>query len=149
MSTNLYGIILWQMETCFVNEKQEIHTIHRPWLSRGDQWYPSCKLLGMFLRIIFQSICLIFTWDSIDVGRSSISPNFSDTKVSLHPIENLWHKMKDYLHGTVKPTNKQELIEGITMFLATVNEHKCSKYMRHLRKVIPKVIEQGGGPTRN
>ena len=30
MTTNLYGTILWQMETYFVNEKQEIHTIYRP-----------------------------------------------------------------------------------------------------------------------
>ena len=28
MSTNLYGMFLWQMETYFVNEKREIHTIH-------------------------------------------------------------------------------------------------------------------------
>ena len=28
MSTNLYGIILWQMEIYFVNEKREIHEIH-------------------------------------------------------------------------------------------------------------------------
>ena len=27
----------------------------------GDRWYLSCKLLGMFLRIIFQTICSIFT----------------------------------------------------------------------------------------
>ena len=31
MSTNLYGTIFWQMETYFVNEKQEINTIHRPY----------------------------------------------------------------------------------------------------------------------
>ena len=55
--------------------------------------------------------------------------------------------MKDYLRGTIKPKNKHELIEGITTFWATVNEHKCSKYIGHLRKVISKVIEQGGGPT--
>ena len=69
----------------------------------------------------------------------SESPDFN-------PIENLWHEMKDYLRGAVKPTNKQELIEGITTFWATVNEHKCSKYIGHLRKGIPN-IEQGGGPT--
>jgi len=65
----------------------------------------------------------------------------------LNPIENLWHEMKDYLRKNIKPTNKQELVDGITTFWATVNEHKCSKYIGHLKKVIPKVIEQGGGPT--
>ena len=28
MNTNLYEIILWQMETYFVSEKREIHTVH-------------------------------------------------------------------------------------------------------------------------
>ena len=46
MSTNLYGIILWQMETYLVNEKWEIHMIHRPWLSRRWSMVP-CKLLGI------------------------------------------------------------------------------------------------------
>ena len=55
--------------------------------------------------------------------------------------------MKDYLRKNIKPRNKQELVDGITTFWATVNEHKCSKYIGHLKKVIPKVIEQGGGPT--
>ena len=41
----------------------------------------------------------------------------------INPIENLWHEMKDYLRGTVKPKNKHELIEGITTFWATINEH--------------------------
>ena len=34
MSTNLYGINLWQWRlTYLVNEKREIHAIHRPWLA--------------------------------------------------------------------------------------------------------------------
>ena len=65
----------------------------------------------------------------------------------LNLIENLWHEMKDYLCKNIKPTNKQELIDGITTFWVTVNEHKCSKYIGYLKKVIPKIIEQGGGPT--
>ena len=28
-----------------------------------------------------------------------------------------------------------------------MNEHKCCKYVGHLRKVIPKVIEKGGDAT--
>ena len=65
----------------------------------------------------------------------------------LNPIENLWHEMKDYLRRNIKPKNKQELVDGITTFWATVTEHKCTKYIEHLKKVIPRVIEQGGGPT--
>ena len=33
------------------------------------------------------------------------------------------------------------LVDGITMFWRTVDKLKCGKYIRHLRKVIPKVIE--------
>lgn len=65
----------------------------------------------------------------------------------INPIENLWHEMKDHLRGVVKPTNKQELIDGIVAFWNTVDEHKCAKYIGHLRKVIPKVIDKGGDAT--
>ena len=65
----------------------------------------------------------------------------------LNSIESLWHEMKDYLHKNIKPKTKQELVDGIKTFWATVSEHKCLKYIGHLDKVIPKVIKQGGGPT--
>lgn len=65
----------------------------------------------------------------------------------LNPIENLWHELKDYLRRIIKPKTKKELVDGIATFWETVDEHKCSKYIGHLRKVIPKVIETGGGPT--
>ena len=38
----------------------------------------------------------------------------------LNPIENLWHELKDYLRGVIKPKNKQELIDGILTFWDTV-----------------------------
>ena len=65
----------------------------------------------------------------------------------LNPIVNLWHELKDRLHEVIKPKNKQELIDGILTFWSTVNEYKCCKYIRHLQKVIPKVIEKGGDAT--
>jgi len=65
----------------------------------------------------------------------------------LNPIENLWHELKEYLRREIKPTIKQELIDGITTFWATVDVHKCCKYIGHLRKVIPRVIEMGGDAT--
>ena len=65
----------------------------------------------------------------------------------LNPIENLWHELKEYLRREIKPTTKQELIDGITTFWATVDVHKCCKYIGHLRKVIPRVIEMGGDAT--
>ena len=43
--------------------------------------------------------------------------------------------------------NKQELVDGINAFWNTVDAHKCCKYIDHLQKVLPKVIEVNGEPT--
>ena len=34
-----------------------------------------------------------------------------------NPIENLWHEVKEFIRREVKPTSKQELIDGILFFL--------------------------------
>lgn len=65
----------------------------------------------------------------------------------LNPIENLWHELKEFLRARVKPRNQKELIAGIKSFWATVTPEKCCKYIRHLHKVIPKVIELQGDAT--
>ena len=65
----------------------------------------------------------------------------------LNPTENLWHELKEYIRRVVKPKSKEELVEGIKEFWRTVNVQKCNKYIGHLRKVIPKVIEVGGNAT--
>ena len=65
----------------------------------------------------------------------------------LNPIENLWHELKEYIRREVKPTSKDDLIDGIKKFWRTVDVTKCTKYIRHLRKVIPKVIDVRGEPT--
>uniref|UniRef100_A0A1X7TCR2 Tc1-like transposase DDE domain-containing protein n=1 Tax=Amphimedon queenslandica TaxID=400682 RepID=A0A1X7TCR2_AMPQE len=64
----------------------------------------------------------------------------------LNPIENLWHELKDYFCRVVKPKTKSELVYGILKFWGTVDVPK-SKYIRHLKKVVPKEIEANGGPT--
>ena len=65
----------------------------------------------------------------------------------LNPIENLWHELKEFIRREAKPKTKDELINGIQQFWATVDLAKCSKYIGHLRKVIPKVIELQGAAT--
>ena len=65
----------------------------------------------------------------------------------LNPIENLWHELKEFLRREVKPHTKEELITGIQQFWETVTVSKCVRYIRHLRKVIPRVIQEQGGPT--
>ena len=64
----------------------------------------------------------------------------------FNPIENLWHKLKEYICREMKPKTKAELIDGIKTW-ATVTVEKCIKYIRHLRKVIPRAIELNGDAT--
>ena len=70
-----------------------------------------------------------------------------DESPDLNLIENMWHELKEYMRREVKPKNKQELISGIQEFWDTVSVDKCTKYIRHLRKVIPRVIELQGDAT--
>ena len=65
----------------------------------------------------------------------------------LNPIENVWHEMKHYIRTTAKPRNKEELLQAIQEFWATVTPEKCNRYIGHLKKVIPKVIELNGDAT--
>ena len=64
-----------------------------------------------------------------------------------NPIENLWHEMKEYIRREVKPTTKAELVKGLQDFWNLVDINKCNKYIRHLRKVIPRIIELNGDAT--
>ena len=47
----------------------------------------------------------------------------------------------------MKPRTKDELVAGISKLWDTVTVDKCKKYVNHLRKVIPKVIELNGDAT--
>ena len=62
-------------------------------------------------------------------------------------IKNLWHKLKEYNHRVIKPTTKQQLIDGIKPFWETITVTKCNKYINHLKKVLPKVIKLNGAAT--
>ena len=63
----------------------------------------------------------------------------------MNPIELVWHEMKHYLRKHVKPKTKEELMAGLEKFWEErMTPDKCAKYISHLRKVIPKVIEREG-----
>ena len=70
-----------------------------------------------------------------------------ETVPDINPIENLWHELKEYIRREVKPKVKQELVDGIRAFWETVHRDKCRKYIRHLHKVLPKVIQVNGCAT--
>ena len=65
----------------------------------------------------------------------------------LNPIENMWHELKEYVRREIKPKTKEQPVDGIKAFWRTVDVVKCKKYIGHLQKVIPKVIELDGRAT--
>ena len=65
----------------------------------------------------------------------------------VNPIENLRHELKEFIRREVKPTTKQQLVDGISTFRNTVDVRKCCRYIGHLNKVLHKIIEKGGDAT--
>ena len=65
----------------------------------------------------------------------------------LNPIENIWGSLKQYLRNVYKPKNLEELKNGIQQFWVTLTPKVCTRYIQHIQKVIPKVIENNGGPS--
>ena len=65
----------------------------------------------------------------------------------LNPIENLWGSLKQYLRTIHKPRDLSQLKEGVISFWQTLTPAVCRKYIEHLHKVIPKVIELHGEPS--
>lgn len=55
----------------------------------------------------------------------------------LNPIENLWHELKEFIRS-------QRPIKEIEAFWGSVTVEKGNRYINHLRKVIPRVIELEG-----
>ena len=60
----------------------------------------------------------------------------------MNSIENLWHELKHFLRTVVKYTNKEELVAGIQGFWDTVKPERCRRYISHLKKVLPAVVER-------
>ena len=68
----------------------------------------------------------------------------------LNPIEMLWHELKHFLRNIVKPRTKEELINEIERFWnERVDAEKCTKYIGHLHKVLPIVVERQGKASEN
>ena len=65
----------------------------------------------------------------------------------LNLIENFWGSLKHFLRNTYKPTNLDELMNGIDKFWQTLTPDVHRKYIQNLHKVMPKVIEVDGNPS--
>lgn len=90
----------------------------------------------------------IYASDFMEEKRSELVRTSAESP-DLNPIENLWHELKEFIWQEIKPKTKEELIKGIEMFWGSVNVDKCDKYINHLRKVIPRVIELKGCASDN
>ena len=55
--------------------------------------------------------------------------------------------LQEYIRRVIKLTNKDELVQGIQQFLATVDVQKCRRYIGHLRRVLPRIVELNGCAT--
>ena len=55
--------------------------------------------------------------------------------------------MQEFLRREIKPKTKTELVQGILSFWNTVNVDKCRRYISHLKKVIPRIIDLNGDAT--
>lgn len=65
----------------------------------------------------------------------------------LNPIENIWGSLKQFLRTSFKPHDLNSLKAGIQYFWNTLTPDICRKYINHLHKVVPKVIQVYGEPS--
>lgn len=64
----------------------------------------------------------------------------------LNPIENVWATMTYHLQTHVKPRTKEVLVGGIRSFWESFTPEQCARYIDHIHRVIPQVINNGGAP---
>lgn len=101
----------------------------------------SCKTMTLkHTCVMLQTSWLITT----SIGGKPHPPESPD----LNLIENLQHKLKKFLRREIKSKTKDQLVDEIQIFQSTVSVDKCRKYISHLRKVIPCVIELDGATIR-
>ena len=66
----------------------------------------------------------------------------------LNPIEKVWGSMKNYLRNVhfrrIENRNLDGLKNGIKAFWKTLTPSVCCKYINHIHKVIPIVVERKG-----
>ena len=66
--------------------------------------------------------------------------------LDLNPIE-VWGSMKTYLGDKHKPKNLEQLKEGIRTYWKKPTPEVCRRYIDHLQKVMPVVIQEQGAPS--
>lgn len=65
----------------------------------------------------------------------------------LNPIERIWAAIKFYIRRNVKPTNKEQLTQGIRDYWATLTPDTCGRYIDRIQKDAELIIANNGGPA--
>ena len=79
--------------------------------------------------------------NSVDWWRTP--PDSSD----LNPIDNVWGSWKYFLRHAYKPKNLKKLVPDIKQFWKSMIPEVCRKYIGHLQKVMPKVVDLEGAAS--
>lgn len=111
-------------------------------LEPGPLAYKTC-LSCKVVFIIFTSISGKLALEYLKTSGINYWPTPAESP-DLNPIEMLWHELKHNIRTKVKPSNKDELVEGIHDFWNTVTHEKCTRYINHIPKVLPIVVEREG-----
>ena len=64
-----------------------------------------------------------------------------------NPIEKVWGSMKTFLRDKVNPKNFVELKRRIKAYWKSLTPETCSRYVNHLQKVMPDIIQEKRGPS--
>ena len=63
----------------------------------------------------------------------------------LNPIERVWSHLKQFLTYTIKPRNKQELVDGVKQFWKEkLTISQCNRYIDHIKRVVPVILSKNG-----
>lgn len=66
----------------------------------------------------------------------------------LNPVENVWGSMKQALRADYKPKNLPELEAAVEHYWQTkLTQRVCERYVGHISRVLPVVVEVDGEPT--
>jgi len=60
--------------------------------------------------------------------------------LDLNPFENLWHELNEYIRREVKPETKEEWIEGIKKFWATIAWKTCTRYLKNVNCICNNLV---------
>ena len=70
-------------------------------------------------------------------------------QLQLHEMQLMLFSVYDSagIHSSSHQTYKDELVQGIQQLWATVDVQKCKRYIGHLRRVLPRIVELNGDAT--